>query len=114
MGLSYGNLAEARHHRARPIGPEALAAYQKALALIHETGDLNEEIKALTNLADLYMEMGDFVAALSRYETAIVLIESLRSRVTSEEARSGFSQRSSRPTPVLLMLARTCAIFQSI
>jgi len=90
MGLSYGNLAEIYQKRGRDSWPEALEAYQKALSIIREFGDRYEETEALANLGFLHQEMGEYTQALDYYGQAIVLVEDLRTGISSEAARAGF------------------------
>ncbi|MCB0189513.1 MAG: tetratricopeptide repeat protein, partial [Caldilineaceae bacterium] len=90
MGLSYGNLAEVWHEMGPDSWPLAQNAYQNALDLIREAGNLYEEIEALTNLATLYLDMDDSATAIEHFESAIALVESLRARTTSADSRTGF------------------------
>ncbi len=89
-GLSYGNLGEIYQKRGRDYWPAALEAYQKALSIIREFDDMYEEIEVLANLGFLHQEMGQLAFALDCYGRAIVLIEALRTDISSEAARAGF------------------------
>ena len=90
MGLSYGNLGEIYQRQGANSWAQADEAYQQAWRLIHEFGDLYEEVEVLTNLGGLQRDMGEHEQALRYYEQALTLIESLRAGVSAEDARTGF------------------------
>lgn len=90
MGLTYGNLGEIYQKLGPSHWPSALDAFTRALALIQEFDNRYDEIEALANLAYFYQESGDLSRSLAYYEQAIGVVESLRSGISSEAARSGF------------------------
>ena len=90
IGLSYLNLGEIYQKRGQASWPDALEAYQQALDLTHEFDDPYYETEALANLGFLHQEMGKSEPALNYYRQAIEIIEDLRARISTEEARAGF------------------------
>jgi CHAT domain-containing protein/tetratricopeptide (TPR) repeat protein len=90
MGVSYLNMGEIYHRRGAAYWPAALDAYQHALQRIHTDPPEYEEMDVLANLGLLYQDMGQYEQALHFYDRAIACIETLRSGISSEDARAGF------------------------
>lgn len=90
IAIAHLNLGEIYQRQAADQWPRALDAYLVAVQRLRQTRDLYHEIDALTNLASLYHRMGNQDQALTTYEAAITLIESLRARVSANSARIGF------------------------
>ncbi|HWE60230.1 MAG TPA: CHAT domain-containing protein [Chloroflexota bacterium] len=69
---------------------QAQAAYEDVLAIWRESGGDFEIVEALVNLGDVQERRGLTEEAIASYQQAIAAVESLRSRLKAEEARSGF------------------------
>ncbi len=89
-GISCLNLGEIYHQRGRDFWSQALRHYKKARAIFQEYDNRYLAIDVLTNLGDLYRDMEQPRRALDRYRQAVRLIESLRTSISAEEARSAF------------------------
>ncbi len=68
----------------------ALGSFDEALALSHEIGDSVGEASLLASRAHVLDDLGRIEEALSAYESAMTLLESVRSLAGGEEERSGF------------------------
>jgi CHAT domain-containing protein len=71
-------------------GPESLDYYHRALFLFRETQDRVGEALALYNIARAERSRGHFTEARSHLEEALRIIESLRTKVASQELRSSY------------------------
>jgi CHAT domain-containing protein len=70
--------------------PESVDYYQQALLLSRETQDRVAEALALFNIAGAERSRGHLAEARSRLEEALKIIESLRTKVASQELRSSY------------------------
>jgi len=80
-GLAYMRLGELE---------KALYYYNQALLLCRTSRQRNGEATTLYNIAYVERERGNLNAALSNIETALAIIESLRSRISSQELRAAY------------------------
>lgn len=80
LGKSY----EARHQK------QALQCYERALALSRAAEFKYGESAMLYEIARSQRESGDIVAARKQIESAIEVIESLRTKVTSQDLRASY------------------------
>jgi CHAT domain-containing protein/Tfp pilus assembly protein PilF len=69
---------------------QALACYERALALSREAKYLFGEAATLYNLSRAERAGGDLTAARSRAESALEVVESLRSKVASQDLRASY------------------------
>ncbi len=90
MGLTLGNLGEVYLMQSAPDWEKAQEAFEQALALISEFGNIYEEIEALANLAYFFQQKKDLDGAAAHYALAVNRIESLRTKISSTEVRQGF------------------------
>jgi tetratricopeptide (TPR) repeat protein len=70
--------------------PKALDYYQQALALVRAVVDREGEAGMLYSLARAERDRGQLLAGRTQIETALDIIESLRSKVVSLETRSAY------------------------
>ena len=72
---------------------QALEAFQKALALREQGGDVQETANALIDLGVTYASKGDFTAALGVYQRAKALFESTNNALgfASADSALGFA-----------------------
>ena len=75
---------------------QAVGYLAQALALDRELGERSSEARALAGLARARRDLGDLAEARSDIEAALDIIESLRSRLASQDLRASFfaSRRS--------------------
>jgi CHAT domain-containing protein/Tfp pilus assembly protein PilF len=71
-------------------GPESIDYYHRALLLSRETQDRIAEALALHNIARAERSRGRLTEARSHLEEALKIIESLRTKVASQELRSSY------------------------
>lgn len=69
---------------------KAIEYYNQALSLSRLTGSRSEEADALYNIARYESERGNLEAARVQSEAALAIIESLRTKVVSEDLRSSY------------------------
>jgi CHAT domain-containing protein/Tfp pilus assembly protein PilF len=69
---------------------DALACFNKALPIHHRLGDQRAEASILYGIARVDRSLGDFAAALAQIESALTIIESLRTKVTSQQLRASY------------------------
>jgi CHAT domain-containing protein len=81
MGLVYASMGK-RH--------DALKYYNQALPIWRAMGNPDGEANTLANIALLDQERGDLNEALIQIEAAIQIIESLRTKVLSEQLRASY------------------------
>lgn len=82
----------------------AQAAYGEVLAIWRETGGDFEIAEALVNLGGVQERRGLIEEAIASYRAAIAAVESLRSRLKAEEARTGFLATRLAPYERLIAL----------
>jgi tetratricopeptide (TPR) repeat protein len=70
--------------------PESVDYYHRALLLSRETQDRIAEALALYNIARVERSRGHLTEARSRLEEALKIVESLRTKVASQELRSSY------------------------
>jgi CHAT domain-containing protein/predicted negative regulator of RcsB-dependent stress response len=93
-GYALGEAQTLRHiadvHKS--IGDErtALEFYHQSLRISRSIGDRREEASALLGIANLDQERGNLAEARTRLESALSVIEPLRSEVRSEELRASY------------------------
>lgn len=68
----------------------ALGHYDRALSLTRTIGDRSGEALALYRLARLERDKGDLVAAQTRIDAALVILESLRTKIEIQDFRSSY------------------------
>ena len=81
IGRVYGALGEEQ---------KALDVHTQALLLSRAVGDLSTEAKSLYWIARVKLNQNDFLQARSNVESALHIIESLRTKVTSPELRASY------------------------
>ncbi len=69
---------------------QALDYYSQALPLLRAVGDRRSQASTLSNVALVERTRGNFTAALANIEAAITILESLRTKIGSQELRSSF------------------------
>ncbi len=69
---------------------QALNSYHQALPLTRAVGDRGTEATTLHNLAFLKRRQGDLIAALTDIESAINIIEELRTKIDAQELRQSY------------------------
>ncbi|MEZ4865877.1 MAG: CHAT domain-containing tetratricopeptide repeat protein [Caldilineaceae bacterium] len=90
IGVSYLNLGEIYHRRSQHDWAQALTCYQGALQLLRRFQDRYLEADVLQNMGALYQLMGEKEQALDHYTQAVTVIEDIRTRISTGEARTGF------------------------
>ncbi|OUL21816.1 tetratricopeptide repeat protein [Nostoc sp. 106C] len=70
--------------------PKALSYYNQALPLTRAVGDKDLEVTILSNMAYLENNRGNLKQAVTQIETAIAIIEDLRTKVASPELRTSY------------------------
>ncbi len=81
IGQVYADLGERQ---------KALDYFNQALPLLRAVGDRGGEATELGNLAYVERARGNLPAALGRIEAALVIIESLRTKIASQELRASY------------------------
>jgi CHAT domain-containing protein len=93
-GYALGEAQTLRHiasvHQSMGDDGTALHFYNKSLQISHSIGDRREEASALLDIANLDRKGGNLVEARTHLESALSLIEPLRSQVRSEELRASY------------------------
>ncbi|MBA4124994.1 MAG: CHAT domain-containing protein [Acidobacteria bacterium] len=69
---------------------KALDFYNQSLPLTRANGDRADEADTLYNIAFVARDQGNFEESLAQIEAALVIIESLRTKITSQELRSSY------------------------
>ena len=97
-GYTLGEAQTLRHIASvrQSMGDEgtALQFYNQSLQISQSIGDRREEASALLDIANLNRQDGNLVEARARLESALGLIEPLRSQVRSEELRASYVSRA--------------------
>ncbi|HEX8266323.1 MAG TPA: CHAT domain-containing protein [Pyrinomonadaceae bacterium] len=81
IGVLYSSLGEKQ---------KALDFYNQALLLRRAVGDRSGEAITLTSIASVVRDQGNFEESLVQIETALIIIESLRTKIASHELRSSY------------------------
>ncbi|MBO0723268.1 MAG: tetratricopeptide repeat protein, partial [Blastocatellia bacterium] len=81
IGQDYQSLGE---------GEKALENFNNALLISRETGERSGEAIALLNIAREEQNRGELTRACQDIEQAITIVESLRTRITSEDLRASY------------------------
>ncbi len=81
IGLVYDDLGEKQ---------KALDYYNQSLPLTRATGDKAGEARTLYNLAILKRDTGNFNEALTNIESAIKIVEELRTKIASQQLRASY------------------------
>ncbi|MCT7948311.1 CHAT domain-containing protein [Ancylothrix sp. C2] len=81
IGLVYDDLQEKQ---------KALEFYNQALPLLRAVGDRGGEARTLFNMADLERDRGNLDTALTKIESAITIVEDLRTKIGSQELRASY------------------------
>ena len=89
-GFAYANLGEIYQRIGESRWQDALEAYQNALDIFFKFEDDYQAVEVAANIGFLHSEIDANSEAIHHYAMAIGLIESLRSGVSTEAARSGF------------------------
>jgi CHAT domain-containing protein len=71
-------------------GQSALECFNKALSLLHAAEDRTNEVVTLHNLARVQRSLGDLDDAANHARAMIELIESMRSKVDSQQLRTSY------------------------
>ncbi|MBW4576247.1 MAG: tetratricopeptide repeat protein [Aphanothece sp. CMT-3BRIN-NPC111] len=69
---------------------QAINSYNQALSLWRVTGDRASEAETLYNIADVERDRGNLQGALTQIEATLKIIESLRTKVASQELRASY------------------------
>ncbi|HEY9872277.1 MAG TPA: tetratricopeptide repeat protein [Candidatus Obscuribacterales bacterium] len=80
-GLVYESLGEQQ---------KAIASYKQALSVWRSLGEATGEAETLYNIAAVESKRGNFQEALNQIEATIKIVESLRSKVASQELRTSY------------------------
>ncbi|MBD2384925.1 CHAT domain-containing protein [Cylindrospermum sp. FACHB-282] len=80
-GKVYSNLGQQQ---------KALLYYNQSLPLYRQVGNKAGEARNLYNIASLQRDSGNLNAALTQIESAIKIVENLRSKITSQELRTSY------------------------
>ncbi|MBD2108810.1 tetratricopeptide repeat protein [Nodosilinea sp. FACHB-13] len=78
--MAVGLNNQVSHYRTLGRYPEAIAAYNQALAIAQEYKNLELETSLLLNIGGVYDEMGTYAEAIDSYERALEIAESTNSR----------------------------------
>ena len=93
-GYALGETQTLRHigsvHESMGDEGAALQFYNQSLQISQSIGDRREEASALLDIANLNRQDGNLVEARTHLESALSLIEPLRSQVRSEELRASY------------------------
>jgi CHAT domain-containing protein len=93
-GYALGEAQTLRHiasvHQSVGDGGTALQFYNESLQISQSIGDRREEASTLLDIANLNRQDGNLVEARTQLESALSLIEPLRSQVRSEELRASY------------------------
>lgn len=81
IGRAYDQLGESQ---------KSLEYYAQALALYRAVGDRSGEAFQLAGIASIEGDAGDLVGAQARVESAIAIIESLRTKITNQNLRASY------------------------
>ena len=76
--------------RSRRQFKSAHALYEQALAIVREVGDRSKEVATLGNIAKTQKDMGDLAGARKAIESALDILESLRTKLGSHDLRSSY------------------------
>lgn len=90
LAVAYGNLGELLFKQGQAYWAEAEADFRRSLEIAQAAGFRGQQLDALVNLAYLQTAAGRLAEALDTYCTAIALIDTLRSGISTEAARAGF------------------------
>ena len=90
IGMGHNNLGEVFQQQGPEKWPEAQQAYEKALEIYQAFGDVYEQVDVLSNLGSLHRDMAKLDAALTYYEQAITIAESIRARLTAPAAQADY------------------------
>ncbi len=91
LAIAKLNLGEIYQLQGAATWDQAAILYTEALALFQQLDEPYDMVGVLFNLGLLYQQMERPVPALAAYQQAIVLAEQLRTGVTSEIGRAGYS-----------------------
>ena len=93
-GYALGEAQTLRHiasvHQSMGDEGTALQFYNQSLQISQSIGDRREEASALLDIANLKRQGGNLVESRTHLESALGLIEPLRSQVRSEELRASY------------------------
>lgn len=81
LGSAYGGLKQPQ---------QAIDAYNKALTLRRTLGDASREAETLFNIAKTERDRNNLNVAQKQIEATLKIVESLRSKVTSQDLRSSY------------------------
>ena len=103
MGQAWQMIAH-RVHEARGKDPEALEAYGKALGIFERIRAFELVAAVHLSLGALFERQGELEQAKASYLASIEALESVRSRLTSEEHKIAFFERRQGPYEALISL----------
>ena len=103
MGQAWQMIAH-RIHEARGRLPEALEAYEKARGIFERIRAFEHVAAVHLSQGALFERQGELEKAKSSYLASIEALESVRSRLTSEEHKIAFFERRQGPYEALISL----------
>lgn len=83
-------LANAHQQRSQIEWPQAHAYYEQALAGFRPYHDSYNELTVLANQGALYLKQQAYTEALARFEQSLALVETVRTGISTPEARRSF------------------------
>jgi CHAT domain-containing protein/tetratricopeptide (TPR) repeat protein len=83
-------LANAHQQRSQIDWPQAHAYYEQALAGFRPYHDSYNELTVLANQGALYLKQQTYTEALARFEQSLALVETVRTGISTPEARRSF------------------------
>ncbi len=89
-GISYDNLGQVYEQLGEAYASQAAESYQRALRIHHGCEDTYREAWACLSWAGLLAAQGNDEKALAQYLLAIDQLESLRTGISTADARAGF------------------------